>query len=716
MKIDKISQDYPSLKKVVERIKKEDGIKELYPPQAKAYKTNYLEGKNLILATRTSSGKTIMAELAGLKKILEDGKKFVYLVPLKSLASEKFQKFKSKYSGFAKIAISVGDLDSKDSWLQNYDLIISSYEKFDSLLRHNPSWLEDVGLVVVDEIHMLNDESRGPTLEILITRLKKNLNPQILGLSATIKNSKEIAEWLNGKLVESDFRPVKLYQGIFNGNKVSFRENDRDFNLEGDSYSLAENTVKDGKQGLMFVSTRRYAESAARKAGEKVKTHLSKGEKEKLEELSEKVKNVLSTPTQQCKKLAKVVKKGVAFEHAGLATKQKNLIENAYRDRLLKIIACTPVLSYGMSLPTYRVIIRDSKRYYGGYSDYIPILEYYQMIGRAGRPEYEGIGESILVSKGNKEELVNRFILGEPEEIYSKLGVEPILRMHTLSLISSYITPSEKKLNEFISHSFFSFQYEDLSKIMDKMERILERLEEYRFIERSNGKLKPTRIGKRVAELYLDPDTAHNLIEAIETEKEGNLFAYLTLISHSREMRPVRMKKREFDLIQEEIAKREETFLLPPPSPWDLEYDNFLNSIKTALVLKEWCEEKGENYLLDRFGVTPGGLRSRIEIADWMLYSSRELASLLGRKEKIREIRKVRLRVKNGVKKELLPLIRLKGIGRVRARKLYKKGIKSVSSLKKIPLKRLQSILGRKVGKKIKEQLSDKKDKQEILR
>ncbi len=202
----------------------EKEIKELRPAQEKAVKQGLLEGKNLLVCTPTASGKTLVAELAALKIILEHKGKAVYIVPLRALASEKFREFSNKYGRLMKIALSIGDMDSSDSYLSDYDLIITTSEKLDSLIRHHSPWLRQIGLVIVDEIHLLNDPGRGPTLEILLTILKGILpKAQFLGLSATIGNPKELAEWLSAETVEDSWRPIKLYQGVYLDGKINIK-------------------------------------------------------------------------------------------------------------------------------------------------------------------------------------------------------------------------------------------------------------------------------------------------------------------------------------------------------------------------------------------------------------------------------------------------------------------------------------------------------------
>jgi len=200
-------------------------IKELRPAQAKAIKKGLLGRKSLLVCTPTASGKTLIAEMAALKSILEGKGKAVYIVPLKALASEKSKEFKTKYGKIINIALSIGDLDSSDRYLADYDLIIATSEKLDSLIRHHAPWINAISTLIVDEVHLMNDPGRGPTLEILITILRELLKKiQIIALSATIGNPKELASWLKAELVTDSWRPVKLYKGIYLDEKIEFSE------------------------------------------------------------------------------------------------------------------------------------------------------------------------------------------------------------------------------------------------------------------------------------------------------------------------------------------------------------------------------------------------------------------------------------------------------------------------------------------------------------
>lgn len=220
MNLDDIRKDIPA---EVYNVLLGEGMLELRPCQAKAIDAGLFQRKSLLVCTPTASGKTLIAEMACTKSIIDGVGKAVYIVPLKALASEKFKDFKKKYGSFLRIALSIGNLDSADPYLANYDLIVCTAEKLDSLIRHSSPWLRSVSTVIVDEVHLLNDAGRGPTLEILLTMMKSMLKGlQVIALSATIGNPEELADWLGAGLVEDDWRPVKLKKGVYFSGKIKF--------------------------------------------------------------------------------------------------------------------------------------------------------------------------------------------------------------------------------------------------------------------------------------------------------------------------------------------------------------------------------------------------------------------------------------------------------------------------------------------------------------
>ena len=691
-----------------------DKVSNLYPPQLDAVKNGIIEGKNLVLSFPTASGKTLMATLAIIGSRQRQRKKIIYVVPLIALANEKYRYYKDFFKDYLKVALSCGDLDSGDVWLKDYDLIIITCEKLDSLIRHGTNWLGEVSLVIIDEIHLLNDVSRGPTLEIIICVLKKLIsNYQILALSATINNGDELAKWLGAKLVKSDFRPVKLYEGVNFDNQIKFYTR-ANYNIENEEEEgLLEDSLKKKKQTLFFVSTRRSAESLSERLSQDAILHLSKEEKDNLKKIAQQIESVLEVPTKQCKKLAYVIKKGCSFHHAGLLSKQKNIIEENFRKGLIKAIVATPTLAMGINLPAFRVVIRDIKRYSSGLgSTFIPVMEYKQFAGRAGRPQYDEFGESVIMAKSELEayDLIERYIKASPENIESKLAQEVALRIHLLSLISSGIISSKQSIIDFFNSTFFSFQYQDVHLLEEKIVKVISNLLEWKFIDKNPHGYFATELGRRISQLYLDPLTANNFISALENlllVQDIKMLSVLQVISYSSEMHPLlSIKSKDHLVLNEIINLMRDNFLMPVPAMYEEEYDVFLSSLKTALVLESWTEEETEDTMLDKFQITPGELHAKLEIAEWLMYCLMEITKILNHKELIKELKKIRIRLIYGVKDELLELVSLREIGRVRARRLFDKGIKNLAALKNIPDNKLSLVLGPKVSRNVKEQLT----------
>jgi len=482
------------------------------------------------------------------------------------------------------------------------------------------------------------------------------------------------------------------------------------------SVDIALDTVAKGKQALVFVTSKRSAEKTAEDIARKLKG--------KQEGLARQLLTALSRPTKQCERLAKCASRGAVFHHAGLAQKQRDLIETAFREGKLGVIVCTPTLAYGVNLPSFRTIVKSVKRYESGRGlRWIPVLEYLQYAGRSGRPDFhDDHGEAVLIasSEPEAEELLERYVHGQPEEIYSKLAVEPVLRMHLLALIASGTVRSTSSILSFFERTFWAHQFKDMDKLTTVVDRTLRRLEEWGFITMASSDfvsadeleergVRPTSLGMRVAQLYLDPLTAHQLILGLGSHRGLSAFAALQLLSSTLEMRPaLRVKVKEYDLIQDALLQHHDKLLVEEPTLYDEEYDAFLASVKTALMLHEWTEEKDEPYLLETFDVRPGELKVKLQTADWLLYAMVELCKLLGFKELLAELMKIRVRLEYGVREELLPLLKLKGIGRVRSRQLFAAGFKTVGHLKAAPAGSLRRVLGEKLGQSVREQLEGK--------
>jgi len=491
--------------------------------------------------------------------------------------------------------------------------------------------------------------------------------------------------------------------------------------------NVALDTIDIGKQALVFVGTRPGAEKSAEEISKKVNFGAGKGDEiRKLSKLAEDILKALDSPTKQCERLSRCVRKGIAFHHSGLTGKQRELIENNFRTGAIKIICCTPTLAAGVDLPAYRTIIRDLKRFTQHGYDWIPVLEYRQMSGRAGRPSYDKEGQAIIFasSEGQASELEEHFINGEPEDIYSKLAVEPVLRSYLLSLIASRLVTNKEEILSFFGKTFWAHQFEDMAKLEKIINKMLALLEDWEFIKSSDssgnsdftsaadldkGKIVPTILGNRIAELYIDPLTAHNFVEGLNSSKHRGISAFtiLQLISYASELAPpLRVKVKEYEDVQKSLLEHQMNLLTKEPSLFEADYEEFLASVKTALFFNDWTDENTEEFLLEKYAIRPGEVRSKLANAEWLLYSLTELAKILQLRQELKEISKLRFRMKYGVKEELLPLLQLKNIGRIRSRLLFNNRLRTLADIKKTDISTLTQILGSgKLALDVKKQL-----------
>jgi helicase len=690
-----------------------------------------------VLASPTASGKTLIAELASMKHVLEKQGKVIYLSPLRALASEKYEEFQ-KYIQITKsngkkvsVGISTGDFDDVDNWMERYDVIVTTNEKADSLLRHRTKWLDNISLVIADEVHLLNDAERGPTLEIVLARLMQ-VNPriQILALSATITNVDEIAGWLNAKYIVTEWRPINLKEGVLLQDEIQYKDGGSRKIVQETRFAhvnVVLDTLRNGGQALVFASSRRNAVSVAKTlagymnkampktASALVRQSMERANREVLEKEARKIEES-GEKTQISDELIEIIRCGVAYHHAGLSGSQRKIIEDAFKERKLKVLTATPTLAWGVNLPARTVIIQDYRRFEAGYGNYpIPVLDYKQMAGRAGRPKYDKFGESVVIAKTRDEAdyLMEGYVLAKTERIWSKMAVEKIIRGHVLATIASDYAHSEEGLFEFFGKTFYTYQY-DVKAIKSIIARILKYLFDEQMITVDHRDIYATKLGKRVSELYIDPLSAVIMREAL-TKKPGYLtdFSLLHMIAHTPDMGPVmRPYAREVDVLSLQLEQYQEELLINPPREWEdrVGYEEFLGEIKTAMVMKNWIEETTEEQLIKKFGVQPGDLYRVIENAKWLLHATHELAPLVGADKEIRPLsNELEERVAKGIKRELLPIIHLEGIGRVRGRIIYNAGYKTIEDLKLASIEDLTHLplIGPRLAKKIKAQIGE---------
>jgi len=661
---------------------KERGIHRLTPPQSGAIKAGLLKGKNILVTAPTASGKTLIGELALLRSYL-NGRMGIYVTPLKTLAGEKYEEFRFWERLGLKVGITTGDYDEPGEWLGKYDVVVATYERLDSILRLKPSWLARVGVVVVDEMHMIGDKDRGPIVELIVVKASR-IGAQIVGLSATIGNPEEIAEWLDAELVISDWRPVKLIEGFYNKRhrEIVFEDGRVEKVKDGNLIKhTALQALKESYQSIIFLQARNRAESAARTLSKLLPSVASAHQL--IKELKE------GSPKAEVESLAPLIMRGVAYHHAGLSMNARRIIEKGFREGLIKVVTATPTLAAGINMPARRVVIY-TRRYSEGYMRPISISEYKQMAGRAGRPQYDPYGEAVLADVKSENEGW-RYINGTPEVVHSSLINERAMRIHVLALIASGDAGSLRSLHDIMSRTL---AYRQLGEEAGEssVEYILDRLIDMGMVSISGTELRATRLGSYVSRLYIDPITAIIIIDGLkQTLPVVHPLYYLTLIAMTPDFGRVRVVG--YRTLEEEANAAVEYGHIPEPVT-GVDYFEWLRAYKIARILNAWIEEEPEERIIESYNIGSGDLRTLVETAEWLTYAASRVCEAVNLTYHAKSLWTLSLRIRYGVKEDLLNLTKVKGIGRVRARALYSAGIRRLEDLAAVDPAKLEGLPG----------------------
>ena len=679
------------------------GITELYPPQEECVRKGMLDRKNLLVAIPTASGKTLVAEMAMHIHIAQKGK-CLYIVPLKALASEKFDEFNNKG---VRVGIATGDFDRRDDMLGRNDIIVATSEKVDSLLRNNARWIGEITLLVIDEVHLIDSESRGPTLEMVIAKMRyRNPAMQVIGLSATIGNPHVLAGWLDAELVTSTWRPVDLRQGVFCKDRIHFREGEREIRQVSKNYddlNLCLDTIAEGGQCLVFVSSRRNAEAFARRAAGAIKSDTPE-----LKACAEKLDS--SAETAMVRTLALCVSQGAAFHHAGLSRQERAVVEEAFRKGHIKCISSTPTLAAGLNLPARRVIIRDYLRFSAGEGMLpIPASEYHQMAGRAGRPRLDPYGEAVLIAKdeGQVEELFECYIEAPAGEVHSRIAEPTALYTNVLSLIASGFAGTRGELMSFMDRSFYVHEHRHGRLMQKAVDTALRFLVSSEMVMEIGEHLGSTEFGTLVSRLYIDPRSAALIITTLR-EREGYAdIGLLQLICSTPDMPRLYVRNTDRPALDRMIEAHESELWLPLPHDED-EVEEYYRALKTAMLLTDWTDELPDAKICERYGVGPGDIYGMVESINWLLHASAELSRMFAARFNAK-VREYEICMKNGIRRELLPLVKLRGIGRVRARRLFNNSITTPEDVLTAGMDTVTRIIGRGIAEQIFSQLRNTK-------
>ena len=666
-------------------------IKDFNPAQKAVIESGYLEDKsNYIISIPTASGKTVLGVLPALKTILNGGKA-VYAAPLLSIQNEKVKEFRA----FEEHGIKVGKHPS------SADLSVMVFESFDTLTRFSWNVLRDVDTLIIDEFHMIGEFNRGPTLEAAITRAKIiNPNMRIIALSATLRNIEEIEGWLDGKCVEHYYRPVPLNKEVLDAEMFNTK------NKNDVIVKVIEKAMKDNSQALAFVSTRRFTESLATYVAKKINKKLSKEQKIKFKEVSEKILEVPekkgSQPTTTCIKLAESIEKGVAFHHAGLFNEQKEIIEDEFRNGNILMITATPSLMYGVNLPSKTVIIRDHTRWTSQGPQPIPVFDYEQMSGRAGRPQYDDVGYSYLIAKSidESQNLTDFYINGEIELTNSKLidNKDAIYRQ-IIAQIASSLSKNLDDLIDFFEKTLYGYQMINnpsmslfaSDSLKWELENALQFLLQNGIIRATPEGLKTSDFGDLIAKSNYSVETAVKIKEYITYMDELKAEEFIYALAETPDLPLITFKGRKSkDPVREKLSE------------YGLFAVDIGNPEATSVSLIEWINERSEYEIENKYNVYSASTRRSAYEASRLVRFAKNTAEVLGDYSNLKYFDFLSARLYYGVKEELIPLVvGVKRLGRKRARNIvnvFGEDLRHVSE------KELQKVdgVGPKLAKNIK--------------
>lgn len=557
---------------------KKKGITSLFEWQVECLRKNdVLFGGNLVYSAPTSAGKTLVADFLLLKRVLEGGKKALVIEPFVALTREKATTLKSMlFTTKARVGTFGGNYYTPGG-MTAVSVAVCTIEKANNFVNKmiNADQLSELGIIVVDEIHYLGDESRGYQLELLLTKVlyhnqsqDRHKRIQIVGLSATIPNLESIASWLHASLYVTEYRPVPLVEKIKLGDKIyevptllrdpsclpiDTINKDKIF-IEKDTDNLCYLCIESiicGHSTLVFCESKRECEIMAINLASQIKAsggQMNSQNKQHAEVSSKlraniskvKIMDVLEKlkkcPAGVDKELVKALAMGVAFHHAGLTSEEREIIEDGFKSGAIKTLMATSTLSSGVNLPARRVIIRSPTMVYSSSSGYqkemLNPTTYRQMIGRAGRKNIDTCGESILICTEENRPFAMKLIKSALGHISSSLAYRMIaaegepsgLKKAILEVIANNTARTRPKLNLYLQSTFWlsgstpSESEEFLKAVTETLRYLISK----KFIEELKpGLYKSTRLGNAVLASGLHPDESLELVHDLIKARQG---------------------------------------------------------------------------------------------------------------------------------------------------------------------------------------------------
>ena len=680
------------------------------------------EGRSLVISSPTSSGKTFVGEMAAMRATFA-GKRVLYLTPLRALAEEKFQTFRTRYGDYGvKVAVATRDRREFDHDIEQGDfhLAVLVYEKLSQLLVRQPHLLRGVALVVVDELQMLGDPERGPGLELSLAKLLASTpRPQLLGLSAVLREAQQVADWLEADLLYQDERPVELYRGVLLGDRFRYKaynsgEEGEESLAAADSddprdilFANVKYLAQKGEQILVFLKGKRDTVQCALALAELQALPPAQDALLALEPLDE---TALKT------QLRAAFAGGVAFHHADLTSAERAVVETYYRNGSLRVIACTTTLAFGVNLPATTVFIEavkwdTDKRTGAAIETPISWAEYENISGRAGRLGFhEEFGRSIVIATNQFQAdlLWRSYVMGEQEQFSPAPGQEGFAD-RVLNLVASKVCLHTEELHAFFGLTYLGFQQRGkLANLTAEVDKALEALVRTQLVAlKEDGAFEASTLGEAAARKGIRAATAVRLARFFETARGRNvpeveLFyvlssteegkkTYLPLSNSEHRGRMYESKMGEYVSEQgeepgEELKRLLNARMLPTAQE--------ARSAKLALLLMGWTKGEALPQLENHYQCYAGTIMTASDEVSWLVDAAAEIAEVMGWNP-AEHLAKLAECVRYGVAPACLPLARaqLPGLGREDIRTLVEAGFDSPQALREASMDALERYL-----------------------
>ncbi|XP_073817747.1 DNA polymerase theta isoform X2 [Musca autumnalis] len=734
------------------------GVKQMFDWQVQCLSNPKIlfEHCNLVYSAPTSAGKTLVSEILLLKTVLERGKKVLLILPFISVVREKMFYLQDlltaagyRVEGFFGGYTPPGGFDS-------INVAICTIEKANSivnkLLEHGK--LDEIGTVVVDEVHLISDPGRGYILELLLAKIlymsrKYALQIQVITMSATLANVQLLQKWLNAELFITNFRPVALNEMIKVGNKIydnnlkvirSITEPSVDVrepfpSVPNDSDHVAQlcmETLIEGCSVIVFCPSKDWCENLAiqlagaihaigKQGGEwgiKLKAQLNR---EAIDEVKQQLKDI---PTGLDTVLEKTVTYGCAFHHAGLTTEERDIVEASFKSGALKIIVATSTLSSGVNLPARRVLIRSPL--FGGKQ--MSSLTYRQMIGRAGRTGKDTLGESILICTENNARVGKELVTADLKPIYSCLEMDSSthLKRALLEVISSGVATTKEDIDNFVKCTLLSAQKQMANEqsegtnenLQDEcISGALDFLMEYEFVRLQNNEetneqcYVATRLGMACLASSMPPTDGLILFAELQKSRrcfvlESELHAVYLVTPYSVCYQLQDLDWLFFlDLFEKltpamkkvgELVGVKESFLVRAmrgQSKLDYKLMQIHKRFYTALALQELVNEVPINTVASKYKCSRGMLQSLQQMASTFAGIVTSFCNSLQWDTLSLIVSQFKERLYFGVHRDLIDLMRIPDLNHKRARALFDAGITSLVDLANADVLSVEKIL-----------------------